>query len=328
LIATQAAPMVAVHGLVKVFDDRRGHEVRAVDGVTFDVHAGETFGIVGESGCGKTTLGRCVLRLIEPTAGSVRVDGIDLGELDEDQLRAVRRRIQIVFQDPWSSLDPRMTVRQIVSEGLEIHDVGTESERRARVMEILSLVGLSADQAGRRPHAFSGGQRQRVSLARAMVLEPDLVVLDEPISALDVSVQAQVLNLLRELQQRLSLTYLFIVHDLAVAEHFCDRVAVLYLGSVMEIAEAGELFSRSLHPYTAALLSAVPIPDPTATRRRDRIVLSGEVAQVEGDGCPFQSRCPVGRDREICGTKPPLIEHSAGHWASCHFPGELQAGLT
>ncbi len=305
---------------------RRSHDVlKAVDGVSFDVRRGETFGLVGESGCGKSTLARCVLRLLAPTGGRVLFDGIDLGGLTKPELRHLRERMQIVFQDPFASLDPRMSTQSIVDEPLLVHGIGDRATRAARALEMLELVGLTSAQAGRKPHEFSGGQRQRIALARALVLHPDLVILDEPVSALDVSVQAQVLNLLRDLQQRLELTYVFIVHDLAVAEYFCDRVAVLYLGAVMELTDRESLFRAPLHPYTHALLSAVPVPDPTIGRRRERVVLRGEVSAVEhvAQGCRFRPRCPVGRDRDVCAAvEPPLREHAPGHWISCHFPGE------
>ena len=296
--------------------------IRAVDGVSFDVARGETFGLVGETGCGKSTLGRCIIRLQEPKSGRVFFDGLDVLALDRAEIRRMRRRFQIVFQDPYSSLDPRMSVAGIVEEGLRIHGIGDRAERRQAALEILSIVGLDAEQATRKPHAFSGGQRQRIALARALVLNPELVVLDEPISALDVSIQAQVMNLLRSLQERFSLTYVFIVHDLAVAEYFCDRLAVLYLGGVMELADREAIFREPLHPYTVALLSAVPIPDPARERRRERIVLSGEVSPSDVVGCRFRPRCPVGRDRDVCrAERPPLRELKPGHWAACHFPG-------
>jgi oligopeptide/dipeptide ABC transporter ATP-binding protein len=300
--------------------------LRAVDQVSFEVRRGETFGIVGESGCGKSTLTRAILRLLEPTSGSVVFDGIDVGGLGTEELRQLRKRMQLVFQDPFGSLDPRMSALAIVAEALEIHGVGDSAERETTASEMLELVGIPAAQHQRRPFAFSGGQRQRIGVARALVLRPDLVFLDEPISALDVSIQAQVLNLLKQLQADLGLTYVFIVHDLAVAEYFCDRVAVLYRGAIMEIGDSRQLFSSPLHPYTASLLSAVPIPDPEVVGRRERIVLRGDVgpmAALDG-GCRFRARCPVGRDREICAAQaPPLTDHAAGHAAACHFPGEL-----
>jgi oligopeptide/dipeptide ABC transporter ATP-binding protein len=327
--------LLTVERLEKRFPTQRGFrrahgEVRALDGVSFEVTRGETFGLVGESGCGKSTLARCVLRLLEPSGGRVVFDGIDVGALPRNELRSLRRRMQIVFQDPFSSLDPRMTAFQIVEEPLTVHGIGSRGEREAAVTEMLELVGLTAEQANRRPHAFSGGQRQRIGIARALVLKPDLVVLDEPISALDVSIQAQVLNLLRDLQQRLGLTYVFIAHDLGVAEYFCDRLAVLYLGEVMELATADTLFRSPLHPYTASLLSAVPVPDYQAQRTRPRIMLRGEVDPLgeRTSACPFRPRCPVGRDREICAdAKPPLVERAPGQLVACHFPGETPVGI-
>ena len=301
-------------------------ELRAVDGISFDIARGETFGLVGESGCGKSTAARCVLRLIEPTAGRITFDDVDLLALDGQALRRMRRRMQIVFQDTAGSLDSRMSVRAIVEEPLVIHGGGTRVERYERVDEMLNLVGIQPTLAARRPRQFSGGQRQRIGLARALILNPEFVVLDEPISALDVSVQAQILNLLRDLQQRFALTYLFIVHDLTVAEYFCDRLAVLYLGRVMEVADRLTLFREPLHPYTVSLLSAVPIPDREARQKSARIVLHGEVSPLAGAvrGCPFQARCPVGRDRDVCINEAPLLESKGpGHSVACHFPGEL-----
>jgi oligopeptide/dipeptide ABC transporter ATP-binding protein len=325
-------PLLRVEGLEKHFAIREGRRksqlLRAVDDLSFDVARGETLGLVGESGCGKSTAARCILRLIEPSAGRVTFGGEDVTSYSADQLRRARRRMQIVFQDPYGSLNPRMSVRTLVEEPLQIHGLGDKAERADRVDQILGRVGIASPLAARKPHAFSGGQRQRIALARALVLEPELVVLDEPVTALDVSVQAQVLNLLRSLQEQLGLTYLFIVHDLAVAEYFCHRIAVLYLGSVVELATSERVFANPLHPYTSALLSAAPIPEPASTRRRERIVLQGEVPQLGAvpSGCPFQPRCPVGRGRDLCvGEKPPLIERETGHWAACHFPGEMQA---
>jgi oligopeptide/dipeptide ABC transporter ATP-binding protein len=322
-----------VAGLSKSFPatgrgTRRTKPLLAVDDVSFDLTRGETLGLVGESGCGKTTIARCVLRLLEPTAGRIFVSGIDLLALTKNELRLARRRMQIVFQDPLASLDPRMSAAASVEEPLQIHGVGSKPERRARARELLELVGLPAGQHPRKPHEFSGGQRQRIAIARALALSPELLVLDEPVSALDVSIQAQVLNLLRRLQRELGLTYLFIVHDLAVAEHFCDRVAVLYRGFVMELAERESLFDDPLNPYTVALLSAVPIPDADASLRRERIVLRGEVeapALSSFEGCPFRARCPLGRERDLCRTTPPpLREAKPGHWVACHFAGELK----
>jgi oligopeptide/dipeptide ABC transporter ATP-binding protein len=328
--------LLEVEDLRKEYTSRKGAlrrgtgvSVRAVDGVSFRVGRGETFGLVGESGCGKSTIARCILRLVEPDDGRVVFDGVDVRALSREGLRRLRRRMQIVFQDPFASLNPRMQVRSIVEEPLVIHGLGDRRERDERVREILELVGLTAEQSRRKPHEFSGGQRQRIALARALVVNPELVILDEPVSALDVSIQAQVLNLLRELQQELQLTYVFIVHDLAVAEYFCDRLAVLYLGAVMELTDRQRLFRAPLHPYTEALLAAVPIPDPAAERRRRHIVLRGEVSAEAGSvGCRFKVRCPVGRERVACDEAPPLIEHEAGHLAACHFPAELRTGET
>jgi oligopeptide/dipeptide ABC transporter ATP-binding protein len=299
--------------------------IRAVDSVSFDIRKGETLGLVGESGCGKSTLARCILRLVQPTDGRVLFGGEDLLTLSGTEMRRVRRRLQVVFQDPDASLDPRMSAHEIVEEPLVVHGIGDRHERRGRAAEMLELVGVTPAQLTRKPHEFSGGQRQRVALARALVLHPELVILDEPISALDVSIQAQVLNLLRRLQEQLQLTYLFIIHDLVVAEYFCDRVAVLYLGAIVELADSETLFHRPLHPYTVSLLSAVPIPDPAGERRRNRIVLRGEPTPVSAErkGCRFEPRCPVGRGRDVCRQEEPrLLEHAAGQWAACHFPGE------
>lgn len=300
----------------------------AVDDVSFTVRRGETLGIVGESGCGKSTLTRAVLRLLEPSGGSVRFDGIDVGALDDDGLRRLRRRVQIVFQDPFGSLDPRMSALEVVREPLDVHRVGSAQERDERAARMLEMVGIASLLHQRRPYAFSGGQRQRIGIARAMVIEPELVFLDEPVSALDVSIQAQVLNLLTRLRGELGLSYVFIVHDLAVAEYFCDRVIVLYRGAVMESAPSEALFKSPLHPYTASLLSAVPVPDPEVARSRERIVLPGQVTPRAADatGCRFRERCPVGRDREICGSvDPPLTSSDAVHQVACHFPGEIHA---
>jgi oligopeptide/dipeptide ABC transporter ATP-binding protein len=326
--------LLRVEGLTKVFS-RPGlfsstSGPPAVDHVSFSVARGETFGLVGESGCGKSTIARCVVRVVEPTAGQVTFDGIDVLQLKKRELQRLRRRMQIAFQDSGGSLNPRMTVRSLVEEPLIIHGFGDKAERRRRVTEILDLVGISGQQTNRKPYALSGGQNQRLGLARSLVLHPDLLLLDEPISAVDVSVQAQVLNLLRDVQKTMNLTYVFIVHDLTIAEYFCDRVAVLYLGQVMELAESQVLFKRPLHPYTVGLLSAVPVPDPTLGRQRQRVLLRGEaegtLAEAPTTGCPFQPRCPVGKNRSICtDVNPPLEQRETGHWAACHFPGELEA---
>jgi oligopeptide/dipeptide ABC transporter ATP-binding protein len=328
-------PLLEVEGLTKSYPIRSGllqrptGELRALDGVSFTVGRGEAFGLVGESGCGKTTAARCILRLVTPTSGAVTFDGVDVLGLDAEALRKLRRRLQIVFQDSSGALDGRMTVRQLLEEPLAIHGLHSRAERRARVDAILELIGLRPELAARKPHQFSGGQRQRIGLARALILEPELIVLDEPISALDVSVQAQVLNLIKDLQRAMGLTYVFIVHDLTIAELFCDRIAVLYLGRVVETAEAAELFGNPQHPYTVSLISAVPAPDGAGGAARRRIVLSGEVSPVGGGprrGCPFRPRCPVGRDRRRCAEETPeLGPAGAGHRFACHYPGELTA---
>jgi oligopeptide/dipeptide ABC transporter ATP-binding protein len=329
-------PILQAETLSKSFKVRsdtrfgRRQDVTVLDDISIEVQRGECFGLVGESGCGKSTLARCLLRLLEPSAGRTLFDGVDLSALDRDELRAIRRRMQFVFQDPYASLDPRMSAGAIVEEPLLVHGIGDREERRRTTLEMLADVGLTEEQAGRRPHAFSGGQRQRIGIARAFVLRPDVVILDEPISALDVSVQAQVLNLLRRLQQQLGLTYVFISHDLAVAEYFCDRVAVLYLGQIMELADRETLFHRPLHPYSVSLLTAVPVPMAGGrSRRASRPQLLGEVGSVSErpPGCPFEPRCPVGHGREVCrGERPPLSEPASGHKVACHFPGELAIG--
>lgn len=307
---------------------RKRDELYAVNGISFDIERGQTFGLVGESGCGKSTVARCVMRLVEPTSGRIIFDGTDLLELDSRALRRMRRRMQMVFQDTSGSLDSRMSVRSILEEPLVIHGIGSRTERRERVGEMLELVGLRSEIASRMPHELSGGQRQRIGVARALNPGPEFVVLDEPVSALDVSVQAQILNLLRDLQERLNLTYLFIVHDLTVAQSFCDRIAVLYLGQIMEVADRSTLFQEPQHPYTVSLLSAVPVPG-RHRRKRARIVLRGEVSPLGGGavrGCPFQPRCPVGRGRKVCVDENPALEQrQSRHLVACHFPGELSA---
>ena len=318
--------LVRVRGLFKHFPVAGSDDVvRAVDGVTFDIFRGETLGLVGESGCGKSTVGRCLLRLIEPTRGQVEFDGRDVLATSGAELRRLRREMQIIFQDPYASLNPRMRVRDIVSEPLVIHGIGDKSERRERVSELLRKVGLDPDYMNRYPHEFSGGQRQRIGIARALALNPKLIVADEPVSALDVSVQAQVVNLLEDLQGEFELTYLFISHGLAVVEHISDRVAVMYLGRIVEVATAEELYANPLHPYTRALLSAIPIPDPT--RKRDRIVLKGDVPTPINppSGCRFHTRCPEAIP-DCARIDPDLREVSPSHTVACiRVPGWFEA---
>jgi peptide/nickel transport system ATP-binding protein len=322
-----ATPLLRVEGLKKYFPvrraltTRRGSElVHAVDGVSFELFGREALGIVGESGCGKTTLGRCVIRLEQVTGGSITFDGRDITHLSRRQLRPLRKEMQMIFQDPYSSLNPRKRVGEIVADPLRINGIG-RAETERRVKELLELVGLSPEHIKRRPHEFSGGQRQRIGVARALALNPKLIIADEPVSALDVSVQAQVLNLLDDLQDDFGLTYLFIAHDLSVVRHVCDRILVMYLGKVVEVSPAEELYDHPIHPYTEALLSAVPIPDPVEMSRRQRIVLSGDVPSPVNPppGCPFHPRCQYAT--EICrAEEPPLVSHRANHLAACHHP--------
>ncbi len=318
--------LVRVRGLVKHFAVEGSDDVvRAVDGVSFEIFAGETLGLVGESGCGKSTVGRCLLRLIEPTSGEIRFEGRDILALGKQELRAIRRQMQIVFQDPYASLNPRMKVGDIVGEPLVIHKIGTKSERSDRVAELLKRVGLDPDYRNRYSHEFSGGQRQRIGVARTLALNPKLIVADEPVSALDVSVQAQVVNLLQELQEEFGLAYLFISHGLAVVEHISTRVAVMYLGRIVEVATAADLYAQPLHPYTKALLSAIPVPDPK--HKRDRIVLQGDVPTPINppSGCRFRTRCPIAID-ECARIDPELREVLPGHTAACiRVPGWAEA---
>jgi len=321
-----ADELVRVRGLVKHFPVEGSDDVvRAVDGVTFEILSGETLGLVGESGCGKSTVGRLLLRLIEPTAGEIEFEGRDVRALSKSELRGLRREMQIIFQDPYASLNPRMKVRDIVGEPLVIHGLKDKEEKRARVAELLKRVGLDPEYMNRYPHEFSGGQRQRIGIARSLALNPKLIVADEPVSALDVSVQAQVVNLLQDLQSEFGLTYLFISHGLAVVEHISTRVAVMYLGRIVEVASAEELYARPLHPYTQALLSAIPIPDPK--RKRDRIILTGDVPTPINppSGCRFRTRCPMAI-KECAQIDPDLREISPGHTVACiRVPGWAEA---
>ncbi|MBP8306861.1 MAG: dipeptide ABC transporter ATP-binding protein [Burkholderiaceae bacterium] len=324
-IVAGSEPVLSVRGLVKHFAVKRGvivsrsvGHVRAVDDVSFDIARGETLALVGESGCGKSTTGRLILKLIEPTGGSVRFKGEEIADLSHDRMRQMRRHLQIIFQDPYASLNPRMTVGAILAEPMQVHDIGTAPEREERVRELLEVVGLSPEHARRYPHQFSGGQRQRIGIARALAVNPDLIVCDEPVSALDVSIQAQVVNLLQNLQKRFGLSYLFIAHDLAVVKHISDRVAVMYLGKLVETADKRTLYAAPLHPYTQALLSAIPRPDPGA--QRQRIILAGDVpsAMNPPSGCRFHTRCPHVQPR--CQQEEPVLrEAAAGHRVACHF---------
>ncbi len=316
--------LLVVENLVKYFPIRKGilqrvhAHVKAVDGVSFTVKAGETLGIVGESGCGKSTTGRTLLRLTPATSGRVFFEGQDIFALKGKQLKDLRRNMQIIFQDPFSSLDPRMPIGESIAEGLRAHRIGTPQERREKVADLLVRVGLRADHTRRYPHEFSGGQRQRIGIARALALQPRLIVADEPVSALDVSIQSTVLNILKELQREFNLTYVFIAHDLAVVEYICDRVAVMYLGKIVELAGSEDLFSEPLHPYTQALISSIPIPNPRA--RRKRIILQGDVPSPRNppSGCRFHTRCPIAQD--ICSQSDPAFEEKApGRWVACHL---------
>ncbi len=318
--------LLRIEDLVMHFPIKRGAfqrvvgQVHAVDGVSFDIKKGETLGLVGESGCGKSTTGRTILQLYKPTSGHVYFDDMDLTMLKGEELRRLRRRMQMIFQDPYASLNPRMTVEGIVGEPMLVHNLSSGAELRERVRELLNLVNLNPSYLDRYPHEFSGGQRQRIGIARALALNPDLIVCDEPISALDVSIQAQVVNLLEDLQQKFNLTYLFIAHDLSMVRHISTRVAVMYLGNIVELANRDELYNQPYHPYTKALLSAVPIPDPVIEEKRQRIILSGDVPSPVNppSGCHFRTRCPLAQN--ICAEKrPEWREVVPAHYVACHF---------
>jgi len=319
--------LLSVQNLKKYFPIRQGMvirrhvgDVKAVDDVSFDIYEGETLGLVGESGCGKTTVGRTLLRLYEPTGGKVFFDGQDITRLSPSEMRAARRKMQMIFQDPYASLNPRMTVGNIISEPMLYHRIVSRADRDERVRELLEMVGLRAYFAKRYPHEFSGGQRQRIGIARSLALEPSFIVCDEPISALDVSIQAQIVNLLEELQDTLGLTYLFIAHDLSMVRHISDRIAVMYLGKIVELTDRNELYDNPLHPYTKALLSAVPIPDPVIEEQREIIELEGDVPSPSNPpkGCNFNTRCPLAQPH-CFEAEPPLVEISPGHHVACHL---------
>jgi peptide/nickel transport system ATP-binding protein len=328
------SPLVEIENLKMWFPiksglvlDRHVGDIKAVDDVSFEIARGETLGLVGESGCGKSTVGRTILRLYDPTAGRIVFDGEDVTRLGESELRPLRRRMQMVFQDPFASLNPRHSVARMVGEPLRVHGLSGRRSVSGRVRELLDVVGLPADAASRYPHEFSGGQRQRIGLARALAVNPDFIVCDEPVSALDVSIQAQIINLLEQLQQEFDLTYLFIAHDLAVVRHISDRIAVMYLGSIVEVSPAQELYDNPLHPYTITLLSAVPIPDPVVERQRETILLAGDLPSPANPphACRFHTRCPYVQATR-CRDETPPLRTVQGHLVACHWAEEIQAG--
>lgn len=325
---TTGAPLLKVEHLTKEFPAEAGmlagrfskRVVSAVNDVSFEIHAGETFGLVGESGCGKSTTGRTIMRLTNPTAGKVFFEGKDVSKMSKHELKDLRREMQFIFQDPYASLNPRMTIGEIISEPMTIHNVGTKEERMKTVRELLDVVGLNPEHINRYPHEFSGGQRQRIGIARAFALKPKLIICDEPVSALDVSIQAQVLNLLKDLQDKYGTAYLFIAHDLSVVQHISDRVAVMYLGKMVELSDWKTLYTEPHHPYTQSLLSAVPVPDPDVQKTRARIILAGDPPSPidPPSGCRFHTRCPIAK--EICGSQQPdFREVAPGHFCACHF---------
>ena len=332
---TDVPPLLEVRDLEVHFPIRHGvlvnrqiGTVKAVDGVDLTVPRGATYGLVGESGCGKSTLGRGLLRLVEPTRGTITFDGVAVRELAGEDLRRLRRRMQMIFQDPMSSLDPRQSVESVLTEPLAAHGTTSKAEQRSRVRELLDIVGLPASALGRYPHEFSGGQRQRIGIARAIALNPELIVADEPVSALDVSIQAQVVNLLEELQGELGLTYIVIAHDLAVVRHISDTIGVMYLGAIVEETASEELYARPMHPYTIALMSAVPIPDPIVEEQRQRILLHGDLPSPAAPpaGCRFHTRCPYRQPTRCADERPELREAQAGHQVACHYAEDILAG--
>ncbi|WP_027628309.1 ABC transporter ATP-binding protein [Ruminiclostridium cellobioparum] len=321
--------LIEVNNLKQYFNIRNNlgekASVKAVDDVTFNIYKGETLGLVGESGSGKTTLGRSILRVYDPTSGQIKFSGVDITKFQKGKLLPYRKKMQYIFQDPYASLDPRMTVSDIVGEALDIHKLATSKKDRAdKIRELLKLVGLNTEHSSRYPHEFSGGQRQRIGIARAIAVEPEFIVCDEPVSALDVSIRAQIINTLEEMQERLNLTYLFISHDLGVVRHTCDRVGVMYLGHIVELVESEELYRNPLHPYTQALLTAIPEPDPEIAKKRNRIILKGEIPSPVNppSGCKFRTRCPYAKD--ICAKQvPEFKDYGNGHYVACHFTGKL-----